>query len=165
MSPFTHLDSEGHPLMVDVSEKTETHRIALAEAFVYLPEKIYTAVAGEGLPKGDVLRIAETAGVMASKQTPDLIPLCHNIRLDSCKVKCHLRPESLQVHIQAETIAREVTGVEMEALTAVTVAALTIYDMCKGIDKGMIISGVRLLRKSGGKSGLYTAESDPQNDA
>lgn len=149
--------------MVDVSQKTETVRIAVAEGQVFLPEKVFQAVAGEGLPKGDVLRIAETAGVMASKRTPDLIPLCHNIRLDSCKVRCHLNLEKKLVHIVAESIAREVTGVEMEALTAVSVAALTVYDMCKGIDKGITISGIRLLRKSGGKSGLYTAEEGYEN--
>lgn len=151
--------------MVDVSKKAETVRIAVAEGLVHLPDKVFKAVAGEGMPKGDVLKIAETAGVMASKKTPDLIPLCHNIRLDSCRVRCRLNPEKQEVHILAETIAREVTGVEMEALTAVTVAALTVYDMCKGIDKGIRISGIRLLRKSGGKSGLYTAEETSDNEA
>ena len=151
--------------MVDVSAKKETVRIAVAEGLVHLPDLVFKAVAGEGIPKGDVLKIAETAGVMASKKTPDLIPLCHNIRLDSCKVRCHLDTEKQEVHILAETIAREVTGVEMEALTAVTVAALTVYDMCKGIDKGIRISGIRLLRKSGGKSGLYSAEEVSANDA
>ncbi len=153
-----HLDSEGHPVMVDVSEKEESLRTAEAEGWVYLPPSIYEAIDRGRVKKGDVLKVAELAGIMACKRTPDLIPLCHNIRLDSASVRCALEGERKAVYIRCSASAREVTGVEMEALLGATVAALTVYDMCKGIDKGMHIDGIRLLRKSGGKSGDYRAE-------
>lgn len=156
----THLDEKGRPVMIDVSGKKNTHREALAEGFVNLTDKITAAVARHDTSKGDVLKIAELAGIMAAKRTPELIPLCHPIRLDSVKVKCELDADNKQVKIQSFAKADGVTGVEMEALTAVSAAALTIYDMCKGIDKGMTIEGIRLLRKSGGKSGDYFADSE-----
>ncbi|MCL2011133.1 MAG: bifunctional molybdenum cofactor biosynthesis protein MoaC/MoaB [Synergistaceae bacterium] len=142
--------------MSDVSAKRVTCREALAEGFVNLTDEIAEAVAG-GAPKGDALKTAELAGIMAAKRAPDLIPLCHPIRLDNVRVECSLDAGNKKVKIRAFVKADGVTGVEMEALTAVSVAALTIYDMCKGIDKGMSIEGVRLLRKSGGKSGDYSA--------
>ncbi|MDR2137047.1 MAG: bifunctional molybdenum cofactor biosynthesis protein MoaC/MoaB [Synergistaceae bacterium] len=153
---------EGHPVMADVSGKQTTLREAAAEGFVNLTEAIARAVEARSAAKGDVLKIAELAGIMAAKRVPELIPLCHPIRLDDVRVECRLNAQDKRVRIQAFVKASEVTGVEMEALTGVSVAALTIYDMCKGIDKGMSIEGVRLLRKSGGKSGDYTA--DPQKD-
>ena len=153
-----HLDSEGHPLMVDVGKKEESFRTAEAEGWVCLPPSIYEAIDCGHVKKGDVLKIAELAGIMACKRTPDLIPLCHNIRLDSASVRCVLEGERKAVYIRCSVSAREVTGVEMEALLGVAVAALTVYDMCKGIDKGMRIDGIRLLRKSGGKSGDYCVE-------
>jgi molybdenum cofactor biosynthesis protein MoaC len=156
----SHLDSHGHPVMVDVSAKNATPREALAEGFVLLTDKVAEAVARHQVAKGDVLKVAELAGIMAAKRTSELVPLCHPIRLDSVRVECSLEGSGLgkRVRIRAFVKAGEVTGVEMEALTAVSVAALTIYDMCKGIDKGMSVEGVRLLRKSGGKSGEYVYE-------
>ena len=156
----THLDEQGHPVMVDVSGKQVTHREAIAEGFVNLTDKIAEAIARNDTAKGDVLKVAELAGIMAAKRTPELIPLCHPIQLASVKVKCELDSAGKKVKIEAFAKAEGITGVEMEALTAVSAAALTIYDMCKGIDKGMSIEGVRLLRKSGGKSGDYTAPSE-----
>lgn len=160
MKDFTHLDSEGRPRMVDVGGKKGTLREARAEGAVVLPEAVYAALHSGNTSKGNVLAIAETAGIMACKQTSGLIPLCHSIRLDSASVTCHLDENSRIVRITCRVSAREVTGVEMEALTGVTVAALTVYDMCKGIDKGMRIENVRLLKKSGGKSGEYLAEGE-----
>ena len=151
----THLDEAGHPMMVDVSAKKTTLREAEAEGIVKLTDAVLCAVRDNTAAKGDVLKIAELAGIMAAKRTPELIPLCHSIRLDSARVECVLDQENKQVRIRAQVKAADVTGVEMEALTAVSVAALTVYDMCKGIDKGMGIEGIRLLRKSGGKSGDY----------
>ena len=165
----THLDEAGHPMMVDVSAKKTTLREAEAEGIVKLTDAILRAVRDNATAKGDVLKIAELAGIMATKRTPELIPLCHSIRLDSARVDCVLEQENKQVRIRAQVKAADVTGVEMEALTGVSVAALTIYDMCKGIDKGMSIEGIRLLRKSGGKSGDYenkyisTADSEPHS--
>lgn len=151
----THLDRDGHPMMVDVSGKNVTLRIAEAEGFVRLTEATAQAVGNHATAKGDVLKIAELAGIMATKRTSELIPLCHSIRLDNARVECSFDAENRRVKIRATVKASEVTGVEMEALTAVTVAALTVYDMCKGIDRGMSVEGIRLVRKSGGKSGDY----------
>ena len=153
----THLDEKRRPVMVDVSGKQVTCREAVAEGFVILTEKIAETIARHETAKGDVLKVAELAGITAAKRTPELIPLCHPIRLDNVRVECALDADNKKVKIQAFVKADGVTGVEMEALTAVSVAALTIYDMCKGIDKGMSVEGVRLLRKSGGKSGDYAA--------
>ena len=159
MQEFTHLDSKGRPRMVDVSDKDETLREAVAEGFVFLPPAVWTALGSGTTKKGNVLVIAETAGIMACKKTQELIPLCHSIRLDSVSVTCVLEEKPKSVRITCRVSAREVTGVEMEALTGVTVAALTVYDMCKGIDKGMQIKNIRLLEKRGGKSGEYLAEA------
>lgn len=158
MADFTHLDEDGRPRMVDVGDKRTTSREAFAEGTVDLPVSVFKALAEGTTPKGNVLSIAETAGIMACKQTAALIPLCHTIRLDSVSVTCRLEKETQRIRITCHVSAREVTGVEMEALTGVSVAALTVYDMCKGIDKGMSIGNIRLLEKSGGKSGLYRAE-------
>ncbi|MDR3231244.1 MAG: bifunctional molybdenum cofactor biosynthesis protein MoaC/MoaB [Synergistaceae bacterium] len=151
----THLDEGGHPIMVDVGGKEPTPRVAEAEGFVCLTDAITRAVREHATAKGDVLKVAELAGIMAAKRTPELIPLCHSIRLDNLRVECVLDEAGRRIIIRATVKAADVTGVEMEALTAVSVAALTIYDMCKGIDRGMSIGGIRLLRKSGGKSGDY----------
>jgi cyclic pyranopterin phosphate synthase len=158
MPDFTHIDRDGHPVMVDVSGKHESQREAVAEGWVLLPVQVYKAVSENSVKKGDVLRIAELAGIQATKETARLIPLCHGIRLDNAFVICELVPEKSAVRIECKVKAREVTGVEMEALTGVSVAALTIYDMCKAIDKGMEIGTVRLIMKKGGKSGEYRAE-------
>ncbi len=158
MTDFTHLDQEGRPKMVNVSGKTQTSREALAEGTVDLPDAVARALGEGSTPKGNVLAIAETAGIMACKQTAALIPLCHSIRLDSASVTCRFEEKARRIRITCHVSAREVTGVEMEALTGVSVAALTVYDMCKGIDKGMRIGNIRLLEKSGGKSGVYRVE-------
>lgn len=156
---FSHLDDQGRPRMVDVSGKDQTLRTALAEGWVILDRAITEELAGEGLSKkGDVLKIAELAGIMAVKKAPDLIPLCHGIRIEKAEVRSELLEEESRVYITCEVVARDVTGVEMEALTGVSVAALTVFDMCKGISKDMTIEGVRLLKKTGGKSGPYEAK-------
>ncbi|HOV28454.1 MAG TPA: cyclic pyranopterin monophosphate synthase MoaC [Synergistales bacterium] len=155
MGELTHLDREGHPVMVDVSAKPETNREAVAEGWVHLPERVFSAILENQVQKGDVLKIAELAGIQGAKQTASLIPLCHGIRLDQASVRCQLVLERKAVHVECHVKAREVTGVEMEALTGVSVAALTVYDMCKALDKGIEIRDIRLLMKKGGKSGEY----------
>lgn len=147
--------------MIDVGEKTPTMREAIAEGIVKLTEKILDSLMKGESAKGDVLRIAEVAGIMGAKQASALVPLCHPLKLNHVSVSCDLDPEGRSARITCTVKARDVTGVEMEALTGVSVAALTLYDMCKGIDKGMIIEGIRLLSKSGGKSGEYWAEIGP----
>lgn len=158
MKDYTHFDSEGRPVLVDVSNKKATSRTAWAEGWIDLPDVIYEKVSSGSIKKGDPLLIAELAGIMGAKKTPELIPLCHTIRLDNVVVKCTLAEGSKSVRITCEATANEVTGVEMEALTGVSTAALCFYDMCKGLDKGMVIRGIRLLRKTGGKSGEWAAE-------
>jgi cyclic pyranopterin phosphate synthase len=155
---LTHLDAEGRARMVDVSDKPETAREAEAAGRVHmLPETLALVVAGD-VAKGDVLTVAELAGVMAAKRTSELIPLCHPIPLSDVQVTARPDPEQICVEIRARARTTGKTGVEMEALTAVSVAALTIYDMCKAVDRGMRIEDVRLLRKSGGRSGDWVCE-------
>ena len=162
MTEFSHIDHNGHPVMVDISEKKKTERIARAEGRVILSRKIYDILReGEKTRKGEVFHIAELAGITAAKKTSDLIPLCHNICLDSIKVQCSLEEVDQSVLIVSEVKARDCTGVEMEALTAVSVAALTVYDMCKALGKEMVIQGIRLLYKTGGKSGTFRAGDVP----
>ena len=159
MAGWTHFDDSGRAIMVDVSEKKVTKRRALAEGWLDIPEAIFTAIKSNSVTKGDPLSIAELGGIMGAKRTPDLIPLCHGIKLDSVKVRCTLCDETRALRIECEAIACDVTGVEMEALTGVSVAALVFYDMCKGIDKGMVIRDIKLLEKSGGKSGTWRSSS------
>lgn len=156
MSDYTHFDKDGRPVLVDVSEKKTTKRTALAEGWIDLPQAIADVVSQGGVKKGDPFSVAELAGIMGAKKTPDLIPLCHPIRIDNVSVRCELL--GLSVRITCEATATEVTGVEMEALTGVSLAALCFYDMCKGIDKGMVIRDIRLLQKTGGKSGDWNAK-------
>jgi indole-3-glycerol phosphate synthase len=157
---LSHVDSEGRARMVDVSDKDETDRIAVAGARVVMkPETLARVQAGE-IAKGDVLAVARIAGLMAAKRTSDLIPLCHPLALTSVAVELRCVPEHSAVEITATCRLKGRTGVEMEALTAASVAALTIYDMCKAIDRGMVVGEVRLLRKSGGKSGDYAAPGE-----
>ena len=155
----THLDDAGRPVIVDVSSKNITVREAEAEGIVRITPEICNAIKTNSVSKGAVFRIAEIAGIMAAKRTPDIIPLCHSIRLDNISIKCSLDENSNRVYVNCIAKATEVTGVEMEALTGASVSCLTIYDMCKGMDKGIIIEGIRLLRKSGGKSGNYEADN------
>ncbi|HYM73183.1 MAG TPA: cyclic pyranopterin monophosphate synthase MoaC [Stellaceae bacterium] len=154
---LSHVDAGGRARMVDVSDKAETDRVAVAGARVVMqPETLARVQAGE-IAKGDVLAAARIAGIMAAKRTPDLIPLCHPLSLTSVAVDCVCVPERASIEITATCRLKGRTGVEMEALTAASVAALTVYDMCKAIDRGMTVTDVRLLRKSGGKSGDYQA--------
>lgn len=153
---LTHLDAQGRATMVDVTEKLPTTREAVAEARVrMLPATLQLIVAG-GHPKGDVFAVARIAGIQAAKKTSELIPLCHPLMLTSVKVELEAWGED-GVRIQARCKLAGQTGVEMEALTAASVAALTIYDMCKAVDRGMLIESVRLLEKSGGASGDFRA--------
>jgi len=154
---FTHLDAQGRAHMVDISDKGETDRVAIAGARVVMrPETLQRIRAGD-VAKGDVLAVARLAGIMAAKRTAELIPLCHPLALTSVEVDLDCVPEKSAVEITATCRLRGRTGVEMEALTAAGVAALTIYDMCKAVDRGMVVTDLRLLRKSGGKSGDWEA--------
>ncbi|MDF3194211.1 MAG: cyclic pyranopterin monophosphate synthase MoaC [Pseudomonas sp.] len=156
---LTHLDSQGRANMVDVSDKAQTVREAVAEALVRMRPETLQMIAQGDHPKGDVFAVARIAGIQAAKKTSDLIPLCHPLMLTSVKVE--LTPEGADaVRITARCKLTGQTGVEMEALTAASVAALTIYDMCKAVDRGMVIESVRLLEKVGGKSGHFKAEDE-----
>jgi len=156
VSGLTHIDAEGRARMVDVSDKPETAREAVAEGYVRLaPETLALAVSGQGR-KGDVRAVAEIAGVMAAKRTSDLIPLCHPLDISKAEVAVDVDGDRLKVTARVRTTGR--TGVEMEALTAVSVACLTLYDMLKAADRGMVIEDVRLLAKSGGRSGDWVRE-------
>jgi indole-3-glycerol phosphate synthase len=155
---FTHLDAEGRARMVDVSDKRETDRVAIAGARVVMRPETLERIRSGDVAKGDVLAVARLAGIMAAKRTAELIPLCHPLALTSVTVDLECVPERSAVEITATCRLRGRTGVEMEALTAASVAALTIYDMCKAVDRGMVVTDLRLLRKSGGKSGTWEAE-------
>ena len=157
MSKLSHLDKSGQDRMVDVSDKTESDRVARAVGRISMSLEAFTAVRDGNIKKGDVLGTARLAGVMAAKKTAELIPLCHPLALTSVTLDFELDEEAAAIIIRSEVKARGVTGVEMEALTAVSVAALTLYDMAKALDKSMVISAVRLIHKSGGKSGTYEA--------
>ena len=156
---FTHLDAEGRARMVDISDKQETERVAIAGARVVMRRETLERISTGDVAKGDVLAVARLAGIMAAKRTADLIPLCHPLALTSVNVDLACAPECSAVEITATCKLRGRTGVEMEALTAASVAALTVYDMCKAVDRGMVVTDLRLLRKSGGKSGNWEAES------
>jgi cyclic pyranopterin phosphate synthase len=157
MSGLSHLDETGRARMVDVSDKAVTTREAVAEGYLRMaPETLRLALAGQG-KKGDVFAVAELAGVMAAKKTSDLIPLCHPLPLSSIKVDVAEADGGLRVEARVRTTAQ--TGVEMEALTAASLALLTLYDMLKAADKAMSIEGVRVLAKSGGRSGDYSADA------
>jgi indole-3-glycerol phosphate synthase len=155
---FTHLDAEGRARMVDISDKHETDRVAIAGARVVMRPGTLERIRSGDVAKGDVLAVARLAGIMAAKRTAELIPLCHPLALTSVKVDLECVPERSAVEITATCRLRGRTGVEMEALTAASVAALTVYDMCKAVDRGMVVTDLRLLRKSGGKSGNWEAE-------
>ncbi|MCC7428317.1 MAG: cyclic pyranopterin monophosphate synthase MoaC [Alphaproteobacteria bacterium] len=154
---LTHFDAKGNAVMVDVSAKAETERVAVAKARVVMAPATLAQIEARTLKKGDVLAVAQLAGIMAAKRTPDLIPLCHPLALSSVQVELAPDRAANAVEITATCKLAGRTGVEMEALTAATVAALTVYDMCKAIDRGMRIEAVRLVHKSGGKSGTWEA--------
>lgn len=157
---FTHLDEQGRPRMVDVGEKAVTRRAAVAEGHIRMAAETLDAIVGGETPKGNVLLIAQLAGITGAKRTADLIPLCHPLPLTSVEVE--LEPDPALPGVRATAVARveAKTGVEMEALVAVSCALLTVYDMCKARDRGMRIEGIRLLRKEGGRSGTWTAEGE-----
>ena len=155
---MTHLDEEGRARMVDVGEKADTERVAIAKGEVVMRPETLRVIAEGGAPKGDVLAVAQVAGIMAAKHTPDLIPLCHPLLLTKVDVEFRIDEEASLIEITATARCRGKTGVEMEALTGVSVAALTIYDMAKAVEKTMRIGNIRLVRKSGGKSGEFVNE-------
>ena len=158
MKEFTHLDDQGRVRMVDVADKEITRRIAVAGGRIEMTADTLGRITGQNVKKGNVFEAARIAGVMAAKKTADLIPMCHPLNLTHVRVDFFPDPENNSIEIEAEASLAGRTGVEMEALTAVSVAALTIYDMCKSYDKGMIISDIHLKTKEGGKSGNFVAE-------
>ena len=157
MTNLTHIDADGNAVMVDIGGKTSTDRVATAACSVLMHKDTITAISSGKIKKGDVLSIAQLAGIMGSKRTADLIPLCHPIALTSSKGELTIDRALNSVNITANCKVNGQTGVEMEALTAVTVAALTVYDMCKAIDRSIQITDIRLTYKSGGKSGTFNA--------
>jgi cyclic pyranopterin phosphate synthase len=159
MDKLSHIDSRGNAKMVDVSAKKDTLRTASAYAEVFVSKPVFTSIKQNDIEKGDVLSIAKFAGIQAAKKTSELIPLCHNIFITKADVDLKLNESKQSVEITSLVKTFAKTGVEMEALTAVSVAALTVYDMCKALDKSIRISDIRLLTKTGGKSGNYTADS------
>ena len=158
---FSHLDPLGRARMVDVTPKEPTHRRAIARARINMLAETASAVARGAIGKGDVLAVARVAGIQAAKRAPDLIPLCHPLLVGSVFINFEIGDEHIEVEAQVETVDR--TGVEMEALTACAVSALTVYDMCKSMDRGMVISDIALWEKTGGKSGTYR-RVDPTRD-
>ncbi len=156
-SPLTHFDGQGQAHMVDVAAKAETHRVARATGHITMLPATFELIASGSAKKGDVIGIARIAAIQAAKRTSDLIPLCHPLPITRVTVEFQMDRDSSRVHCtaQVETLGR--TGVEMEALTAVQVGLLTVYDMCKAADRGMVMGGVRVLEKLGGKSGHWTA--------
>lgn len=158
---LTHLDEHGAARMVDVSAKQPTRREALAAGEVHMRPETLALIQAGGVPKGDVLAVARVAGIMAAKRTPDLIPLCHPLPLTGVTVDFEFDEQHAVIHITARVRCTGITGVEMEALTAVSVAALTIYDMAKAVDRSMAIQNIRLLEKHGGKSGDWIREGGP----
>jgi cyclic pyranopterin phosphate synthase len=156
---LTHVDDEGRVRMVDVGGKADTERVAVAKGEVAMRPETLRLIVEKGVPKGDVLAVAQVAGIMAAKRTPDLIPLCHTLLLTQVDVGFRIDEAASRIEITATVHSRGKTGVEMEALTAVSVAALTIYDMAKAVEKTMRIGNIRLVHKSGGKSGEWRLEN------
>ncbi|MCB1333060.1 MAG: cyclic pyranopterin monophosphate synthase MoaC [Roseivivax sp.] len=154
---LTHFDAKGDAHMVDVSDKAVTARVAVAEGFVTMARETYDIIAEGRAKKGDVIAVARLAGIMGAKKTPELIPLCHPLPITKAAVELTLDPDLPGLRIEATVKTTGQTGVEMEALTAVSVAALTVYDMAKAVDKAMTIGGIRVILKDGGKSGRYEA--------
>ena len=157
---LTHTDKDGKAQMVDVSTKEKSLRTASAFAEVKLQARVFDAVKKNQIAKGDVLTVAKIAGIQASKKTAELIPLCHNIFISKIDVELKLNSKNKSVEIKSFAKTNSATGIEMEALTAVSVAALTVYDMCKALDKSIVIKEIKLLSKSGGKSGNYRISSE-----
>ena len=158
---LTHLDAEGRARMVDVAEKPVSRRVCVARGAVRMAPATLDRIVRGNLPKGDVLATARLAGIQAAKRTDEWIPLCHSIPLDGVDIELDPEPERSRVRIEARARAHARTGVEMEALVAVSAAALTLYDMCKAVDRGMTLEAVHLVSKSGGKSGVWERSDDP----
>ena len=158
MSDFTHFNDQGRAKMVNVGEKPITQRVAVAAGRVLVNEHTFSLIRSGGMKKGDVLTVAQIAGVMGAKRTPDLIPMCHIVQVEGIDLELHLDEERHRVEITASVCCDGRTGVEMEALTAVSTAALTVYDMCKAVQKDMTITDIRLLSKTGGVHGDYKRE-------
>ena len=156
---FTHFDEQGNARMVNVGDKSESKRVAVAAGRVLVNQKTFDLIRSGGVKKGDVLTVAQVAGIMGAKRTPDLIPMCHPILLSGVDLTLDLNEEMLSVDIVATTSCTGTTGVEMEALTAVSAAALTVYDMCKSVQRDMVIDDIRLLKKTGGVSGDFVREA------
>ncbi|MDY4252263.1 MULTISPECIES: cyclic pyranopterin monophosphate synthase MoaC [unclassified Clostridium] len=152
---LTHFDNSGNARMVDVSDKNKTERVAVAVSRIRVSEETLSLIKEGKIGKGDVLGVARIAGIMASKQTSNLIPMCHPLMISSCNVDFEVNDKEVCIDIKATVKIVDKTGVEMEALTAASIAALTIYDMCKAVDKRMVIEGTHLLKKTGGKSGEF----------
>lgn len=160
MPDFTHFNDQGRAKMVDVGEKPVTVRTAVAAGRVLVNRETFALIKSGGMKKGDVLTVAQVAGVMGAKRTPDLIPMCHPILIDGINLEIHLDEIRCSVEIEATVSCAGRTGVEMEALTAVSTAALTVYDMCKAVQKDMVIADIRLLNKTGGIHGDYERKPD-----
>ena len=160
MSDFTHFNEEGRAKMVDVGEKPESHRTALAAARVLVNENTFALIKSGGMKKGDVLTVAQIAGIMGAKKTPDIIPMCHPVMINGIDMKLSLNEDLCAVEIEATVSCGGKTGVEMEALTAVSTAALTVYDMCKAVQKDIVISDIRLIEKTGGVHGDFRRKED-----
>ena len=156
MSDFTHFDEKGNARMVDVSEKNITKRTATAKGSISVSREVMDAVIGRTIKKGDVLTVAQVAGIMGTKKTSDLIPMCHPLNLSNAKVTFDIDEEACTISALCTAVCEGRTGVEMEALTGVSVALLTVYDMCKAIDRRMVLSDIHLTEKTGGKSGDFT---------
>ncbi len=154
-SPLTHFNAAGEAHMVDVGDKAVTHRVAMCEGYIEMQSATLALIIAGNHKKGDVLGIARIAGIMACKKTADLIPLCHPLPISHVEIQLEPQPDRQRVHCLTTVKTNGQTGVEMEALTATQIALLTIYDMCKAVDRGMVIQSVRLLEKSGGKSGHW----------
>lgn len=160
MGDFTHFNEQGRAKMVDVGEKPPTRRSATAAGRVLVNSDTFRLIKSGGMKKGDVLTVAQVAGVMGAKRTPELIPMCHPILIDGIDLRLSLNEDRLSVEIEASVSCDGRTGVEMEALTAVSAAALTVYDMCKAVQKDMVIEDIRLIRKSGGVHGDFEREEE-----
>lgn len=152
---FTHFDEQGNARMVDVSEKEITHRVAVAEGTISVSREVMDAIKGNKVKKGDVLTVAQVAGIMGTKRTSELIPMCHPLSLTNAAVTFEVNEEACEIKAVCQAVTDGKTGVEMEALTGVSTALLTIYDMCKAIDKRMVIKEIHLVSKEGGKSGQF----------
>ncbi len=159
---LTHVDDKGRAKMVDISSKRVTEREAVARASIYMQPQTLEMIEDLRIKKGDVLAIAQVAGIMAAKRTDEIIPLCHTLQINSVDLEFETDKERSCIDIQSTVKTRGRTGVEMEALVAVSTAALVIYDMCKAVDRGMTITDIQLLKKSGGRSGTYLKEQDKQ---